>query len=101
MKRIMTTALIAMTIAAPVKAQNMNGFQPNAYGLGVGMNAYGQPIRHGSMNIQKDAYGLGTHSDQYGRALKVHNGELKTRSQIRNDEGVRRLKGKLINIFGN
>ena len=58
-----------------------NGLKPNAYGLGVHMNRYGQPVTlrpdfggvYGEqLQIEQDAYGLGIHMDQYGRPVREH-----------------------------
>lgn len=52
---------------------------PNAYGLGIHMNRYGQPVTltpEGGgapgerLNITPDAYGPGLHMDQYGRPVR-------------------------------
>ena len=57
--------------------------KPNAYGMGVGENQYGQPVKivpvHSSgssysdplLTIKQDAYGMGVGSDQYGRPVKI------------------------------
>jgi len=55
--------------------------QPNAYGLGTGMNQYGQPVRYqiigqpnadtSLLQVQPNAYGLGVGMDQFGRAVRV------------------------------
>ena len=55
-----------------------NSLTPNAYGLGIHMNRYGQAVklapRWGAvqgevLRIKPDAYGPGVHSDQYGRPV--------------------------------
>jgi hypothetical protein len=55
--------------------------QINAYGLGVHMNQYGQPVKlwpdfggvYGEqLQIKQDAYGPGIHMDQYGRPVREY-----------------------------
>lgn len=55
--------------------------QPNAYGLGTGMNQYGQPVRYqvigqpdadtSLLQVKPNAYGLGVGMDQFGRPVRV------------------------------
>jgi hypothetical protein len=58
-----------------------SNLQIDAYGLGVHMNEYGQPVRlrpdFGSvpgeyLEITPNAYGLGVHMDQYGRPVREY-----------------------------
>jgi hypothetical protein len=56
-----------------------NTITPNAYGPGIHMNQYGQPVQlkpdfggvYGEqLRITPNAYGLGVHMDQYGRPVR-------------------------------
>ena len=80
MKSIITAAIVAASATAG-QAQTIDytidyskGYQPNAYGQGVGMDQYGRPV-HTQPNtvITPNAYGPGTHSDQYGKPVKCYN----------------------------
>jgi hypothetical protein len=66
------------TSSSSQAASGSSALVPNAYGLGVHMNRYGQAVRvrpawggvPGEMlRIKPDAYGLGVHMDQYGRPV--------------------------------
>jgi hypothetical protein len=55
---------------------------PNAYGPGVHMNEYGQPVQlkpdwghipGEQLKIAPDVYGPGVHMDQYGRPVREYN----------------------------
>jgi len=59
---------------------NSSIIKPNAYGLNVHSNQYGQAIklvpdygniRNEQLNIKQDAYGKDIHSDQYGRPVRA------------------------------
>ncbi len=63
----------------PLSTQN---YQPNAYGLGVNSNSYGQPFQWQTQqgqpapdifqgNVKPDAYGLGVGQDQFGRPVRA------------------------------
>jgi hypothetical protein len=60
---------------------SLSGIQPDAYGLGVHANQYGQPVKlrpdwgyvpGEPLQINENAYGLGVHSDQYGRPVREY-----------------------------
>ena len=63
---------LAYRMAHPHRMTGAGGnYQPNAYGLGVGMDQYGRPVRQPdpSLQVQPNAYGLGVGMDQYGRPV--------------------------------
>jgi hypothetical protein len=60
---------------------NSFSFKLNAYGQGVHMNQYGQPVilkpdfggvPGEQLQIKTNAYGLGVHMDQYGRPVREY-----------------------------
>ena len=61
--------------------ESFGGLQVDAYGLGVHMNQYGQPVTvkpdfggvpGEQLQIKENAYGPGIHMDQYGRPVREH-----------------------------
>ena len=75
---IADTALQAQQNTHAVPGDANNSLKPNAYGLGIHMNRYGQPVKLAPkwgavpgevLRIKPDAYGPGVHSDQYGRPV--------------------------------
>lgn len=59
---------------APRRSYGLSGgFQPDAYGPGVGMDQYGRAVHTApGVRLQPNAYGPGVHMDQYGRAVRCY-----------------------------
>ena len=64
-----------------LKTNNFKLLEPDAYGMGVHINRFAQPVilkpdfggvygEH--LEIKTDGYGMGVHSDQYGRPVREY-----------------------------
>ncbi len=70
-----TTSPVSI-VPPPAIVDDVNSVALNAYGMGVGMDQYGRPVRHDPMLEIHGSYGLGVGMDQYGRPIRRQGGQL-------------------------
>jgi hypothetical protein len=75
---ILSILLLSGCITSSYTQQESPWLVPNAYGPGVHMNQYGEPVNlipawggvpGETLQIKPNAYGPGVHMDQYGRPV--------------------------------
>ncbi len=80
-KKMLYSGLAGLGSIEQNTSSSSTSLTPNAYGPGIHMNQYGQPVTlrpdfggvpGEQLQIKENAYGLGVHMDQYGRPVREY-----------------------------
>ena len=84
MNYLKLTVIVLIFVAASAVESHAGGFKPDHFGPGVGMDAFGNAVKHepfmklrGGGTVRRDQFGNTVRTDIFGKPVKKNNKRVK------------------------